>query len=325
MPKAIIIRKYGNSDVLRVEQICVGDPGEGELRIRQTAVGVHYHDIYVRTGLYKTLKLPGVPGVEAAGIVESIGSGVTNFKLGDRIGYITSGYGAYATHRLLHEKLALKLPNFVSDELIATNFSRAMTVQMLVERITKLNSMHTILVTAASGGVGRLLCQRANLIGACVIGSVSTPEKAKLAHSYGCNHSLVYDQKNFLTEVMDITDGKGVDVVYDSVGADTFDVSLEVLAPCGHLVNFGQSSGPVDPLLMSTLANKSLTVTRPIIFHYINDFQVYENMAIAVFKSFKNRTLIVPDPDPHSLENASVAHDILESRRGGGSLYLVPS
>ena len=251
MPKAIIVREYGSSKVLRMEDIRVDEPSEGELLIRQTAIGVNFHDVYVRSGLYKTLVLPGVPGCEAAGVVEGVGSGVSNFLSGDRIAYVTSGYGAYATHRLLDENLALKLPDFVSDELIATNFLRAMTVQILLEQVVQLKSNHTILVTAAAGGVGRLICQRANSLGSLVLGTVSTEQKAVLANSYGCKHPIVFNKQDFVSKVMDITGRKGVDIVYDSVGADTFENSLEVLAPCGHLINFGQSSGPVSPLLMS--------------------------------------------------------------------------
>ena len=324
MPKAILMREFGSSSVLQVEEISIGTPGEGELFVSQSAIGVHYHDIYVRTGLYKTLNLPGIPGIEATGTVESIGPGVTDFKIGDRIVYVTSSYGAYATHRLLDAKLAVKLPKFVSDELIATNFSRALTVQMLTKQVLNLQSSHSILVTAASGGVGRLLCQYAHLLGVRVIGSVSTLEKTEVAKSYGCDYALIYGQKDFISVIMDITDGKGVDVVYDSVGADTFCQSLEALSLCGHLVNFGQSSGPVGPLRMAALSKKSLTVTRPILFHYIADSEIYKTMAGSVFNTFREGTLSLPPAEPHSLENASVAHDILESRRGGGSLYLVP-
>ena len=324
MPKAIIVREYGGSKVLALEEVYVGNPEGRQLRVRQTAIGVHYHDIYVRTGLYKTLNLPGIPGVEATGEVEAIGPDVTEFTIGDRIVYLTSSYGAYATHRLLDQNFALKLPRFFSGELIATNFSRALTVHMLIKHVTNINSGHTILVTAATGGVGRLLSQWANSLGVCVIGSVSTSEKTALAKSYGCKYCLIYDQKDFMSQVKDITDGGGVDAVYDSVGADTFDISLDALTKCGHMVNFGQSSGPVPPVLMSRLAEKSITVTRPIIFHYIENPDVYRKMASSVFSYLQNGKLILPNFEPLNLENASKAHDILESRRGGGSIYLVP-
>ena len=324
MQKAIVIREYGNSTVLKLEEINVDNPATGEILIRHTAIGVHFHDIYVRSGLYKTLNLPGIPGIEAAGIVEKTGKGVLNFKPGDRVGYITSEYGAYASHRVLEQSLAIKLPNFLSDDVIATNFTRAMTVQMLINYVTKLTPDHTILVTAATGGVGKLLCQWASYLGVCVIGSVSTPEKAELAKSYGCKYALLYGQKNFMSQILDITNQRKVDIVYDSVGSETFDVSLNTLKLCGHLVNFGQSSGSVNPLLMSTLAKKSLTVSRPIIFHYIANLELYEKMANAVFYAFNKKIISAPSPEPYDLENASVAHDVLESRRGGGSLLLTP-
>ena len=324
MQSAIVVREYGNSDVLKLEKINVGNPGAGELFIRHTAIGVQFHDIYVRSGLYKTLNLPGIPGVEATGVVEKTGKGVVGFSPGDRIGYISSAYGAYASHRVLDQNLAIKLPGFLSDDVIATNFTRAMTVKMLIEHVTKLTPDHTILVTAASGGVGRLLCQWATSLGVSVIGSVSNSEKAILAKSYGCKYALTYGQKDFMTKILEITNQNGVDIVYDSVGSETFEVSLKTLKSCGHLVNFGQSSGPVNPLLMAVLAKKSLTVSRPIIFHYIAKLELYKKMANSVFDAFNKNIIIAPDPEPYSLADASVTHDILESRRGGGSLLLKP-
>lgn len=324
MEKAIIIREYGNSKVLKLEDINVVRPNQDEIFIKHSAIGVHFHDCYVRSGLYKTLNLPGIPGLEAAGVIEEVGRGVSNFKTGDRIGYINSGYGAYSSHRVLDKRLAFKIPEFISDELIATNFSRSITVQMLIEEVTQLNPSDTILVTAATGGVGRLLCQWANALGACVIGTSSNEEKALIAKSYGCKYSLTYDQKDFNAQIRDITNGKGVEKVYDSVGLQTFQSSLESLAYCGHLINFGQSSGAVDPILMSTLSHKSLTISRPIIFHYIANEELYKKMTKAVFNAFKNKNINIPKAEGYSLKDASIAHDILESRRGGGSLFLKP-
>ena len=324
MEKAIVIREYGNSNVLKLENINVGSPDQDEIFIKHSAIGVHFHDCYVRSGLYKTLNLPGIPGLEAAGVIEEVGKGVSNFKPGDRIGYITSGYGAYASHRVLDKKLAFKIPEFISDELIATNFSRAITVQMLIKQVTRLQPDDTIIITAATGGVGKILSQLASSIGACVIGSVSTPEKALLAKSYGCKYALTYDQEDFISQIMDVTNGKGVDKVYDSVGLETFDSSVASLRSCGHLINFGQSSGPANPMLMSTLASKSLTVSRPILFHYIANSEIYKKMTDSVFEAFQSTSIIIPNPEPYNLEDAALAHNILESRRGGGSLFLKP-
>ncbi len=322
MASAIIVRKFGSSDVLNLEKISLKNPKDGEILIRQTAIGVHYHDIYVRSGLYKTLKLPGIPGIEAVGIIEDLGSNVKDFNLGDRIVYINSNYGAYSSHRVLDKNLAVKVPEFISDELMATSFSRTLTVIMLLEQVTQLNSNHTILVTAASGGVGKLMCEWASKVGSTVIGCVSTSEKLKIAEKHGCKHSLTYDQKNFINTIKDFTEGKGVDIVFDSVGLKTFDLSIQSLSKCGHLVNFGQSSGPVNPLLMSTLSEKSLTITRPILFHYLLNKEKYTKMANSVFKSFYGNFLTLPRTHGISLENVSEAHDALESRHGGGSIYL---
>ena len=324
MAEAIVIEKYGSSEVLKYKNLDIGSPKEDELLLRNTAIGVNYHDVYVRSGLYKTLKLPGVPGCEAAGVVEKIGASISDFKVGDRVAYITSEYGAYSSHININVEKVIKLPKFIGDELIATNFLRAMTVEMLLNRITVIDKTKTILVTAAAGGVGRLLCQWASSLGVKVIGSVSNLKKVAETKANGCNETLVVNQHDFSKKINQFTGGKGVDVVFDSVGKDTFNSSLESLAPCGFLVNFGQSSGAVDPLLMTTLAQKSLTVTRPILFHYFKSYKIYEQMAASVFKAFETGVLGVNNFSPFSLKDAKEAHDMLESRKGGGCVYLKP-
>ena len=324
MSKAIVLRNHGKSDVLQLEDVIVGKPKDNELLIRQTAIGVHFHDIYVRSGLYKTLELPGIPGLEAAGIVEDVGKNNINFNIGDRIGYITRYYGAYASHRVIDSKLVIKIPDYISDEVIATNFSRAITVQMLIEQVTQVKPNDTILITAATGGVGRLFSQWAKSKGACVIGSVGNEAKISLAHSFGCDYVFTYSQKDFLTQIMNITKGDGVNKVFDSVGKDTFENSLKSISTCGHLINFGQSSGPVEPVSMSTLAGKSLTISRPILFDYISNSNLYEKMADSVFRAFQNKQIKIPKLEPYKLKDASLAHDVLESRRGGGSVFLTP-
>jgi NADPH2:quinone reductase len=318
------LKEYGKSEVLKLEDVKVQKPQENEISIKQTAIGVHFHDVYVRSGLYKTLSLPGIPGLEAAGIVEEIGKKVTNFKPGDKVGYITKNYGAYTSHRNLDHKIAIKIPKNISAELIATNFSRAITVQMLMEEVTNVKANDIILITAVTGGVGKIFSQWAKSIGALVIGSVSSKEKALLAKSYGCDYTLIYDQPDFISKIMDITNGKGVDKVFDSVGKDTFENSIKSIRICGHLVNFGQSSGPVEPLLMSTLASKSLTVSRPILFDYISNSIVYKKMIDSVFNAFENNKIIIPKLRSFKLEDANLAHDMLESRQGGGSIFLTP-
>lgn len=324
MSEAIVIRQYGDSTVLMLEAVDLPDPAVGELRIRQTAIGVNYHDVYVRSGLYKTLALPGTPGCEATGVVEALGPDVKGFQIGDRIAYVTGGYGAYASHRNLPVSLAINIPDDISEQVVASNLLRAMTVEMLSTQVHKIESGMTILVHAAAGGVGRMLCQIASSLGATVIGTVGTTEKAETALANGCEHTILYREVDFIKAVAQITEGHGVNAVYDSVGADTFAGSIDALAMCGHLVNFGQSSGPVDPLLMSTLASKSLTVSRPILFHYLAVPEQYQSMAQRVFEKFSAGILHAADPMPVALKDARLAHDTLEGMAGGGSLVLIP-
>ena len=324
MSKAIVLRNHGKSNVLKLEDVFVEKPKDNELLIKQTAIGVHFHDIYVRSGLYKTLELPGIPGLEAVGVVQDVGNKSRDFNIGDRIGYITKYYGAYASHRVIDSKLAIKIPSYISDDVIATNFSRAITVQMLMEQVTQVKPNDIILITAATGGVGSLFSQWAKSKGACVIGSVGNDEKISLAHSLGCDYVFTYNQKDFVTQIMDITKGNGVDKVFDSVGKDTFENSLKSISACGHLINFGQSSGPVEPISMSTLASKSLTISRPILFDYISNSNLYKKMANSVFNAFQNNQIKIPKLEPYKLKDASLAHDVLESRRGGGSVFLTP-
>lgn len=322
MGKAIVLRKYGNSDQLKLEDVEIKKPSEDELLLKQTAIAVHFHDIYVRTGLYKTLSLPGIPGLEAVGVVEEIGEGVSDFFPGDRVGYIDRNYGAYATHRVVNKKLCFKVPDFISDEIIATNFSRAITVQMLMEMVTQVRASDTILITAVTGGVGKIFAQWAKSLGVQVIGTVGSKEKLALGKSFGCDYTLTYDQPDFIDEIFDITNGKGVDKVFDSVGKDTFENSLKSVSICGHIINFGQSSGPIDPIQMSLLAAKSLTISRPIIFDYISERETYIKMVQSVFNAFKNGNIKTPTLTPYSLKDAYLAHGMLESRKGGGSVFL---
>ena len=322
MGKAIVIRKYGNSAQLKLEDVEIQKPSEDELLLRQTAIAVHFHDIYVRTGLYKTLSLPGIPGLEAVGVVEEIGKGVSDFSPGDRVGYIDRNYGAYSTHKVVDKKLCFKVPDFISDEIIATNFSRAITVQMLMEMVTQVRASDTVLITAVTGGVGKIFVQWAKSLGVQVIGTVGSKEKLVLGKSLGCDYTLTYDQPNFLDEIFDITNGKGVDKVFDSVGKDTFENSLKSVSKCGHIINFGQSSGPIDPIQMSLLATKSLTISRPIIFDYISEREIFIKMAQSVFNAFKNGNIKTPTFTPYNLNDAYLAHDMLESRKGGGSVFL---
>ncbi|MBO6920545.1 MAG: quinone oxidoreductase [Rhizobiaceae bacterium] len=324
MAHAIILRNHGNSDALVHEDINVEDPKADELRIRQTGIGVNFHDIYVRSGLYKTLELPGIPGCEAVGVIEAIGENAKNLCVGDRVAYVTGSYGAYASHRILPAALAIKVPKELPDDLVASNLLRSMTVDMLLSRVAQVKSGDTILVQAAAGGVGRLLCQWASYLGATVIGTVGSNEKAERAKAAGCDYPILYRDVDFVEAVFDITNGEGVDIAYDSVGRDTFYGSLECLKFTGHLINFGQSSGSVTPLEMQQLATKSLSVSRPILFHYMDQNHVYRAMVSSAFKAFSEGVLQMEPVKRIPLELASQSHDILESRSGGGSLMFVP-
>ena len=324
MASIIEIEEYGPSSVLSFKERSIATPKAGEIQIKNLAIGVNYHDVYVRSGLYKTLKLPGVPGCEASGVIVKIGKNVEGFEEGERVTYLTREYGAYATHVNIESEKVLKLPATLTDELVATNFLRAMTVEMLINRITLVDSSKTILVTAASGGVGRLLCQWASFTGVKVIGSVGSQEKIQETKSNGCLETFVSNDKEFSKKILEVTDGIGVDIVFDSIGNDTFESSLASLAHCGYLINFGQSSGPIKPVLMTTLAEKSLSISRPILFHYLGNRKNYEKMASSVFKAFETGVLNVSNFSPFSLRDAEEAHNMLESRKGGGSIYLKP-
>jgi NADPH2:quinone reductase len=324
MAQAIMLRAYGGPEALQPETVEVGAPGEGELRVRQTAIGVNYHDVYVRSGLYNTLVPPGIPGIEGAGVVTAVGPGVEGFAEGDRIGYITNQYGAYASERILPAEIALSLPASMDDRLAATVLLKGLTAEMLLRHVHRVEAGMTILVHAAAGGVGRLLSQWASAIGATVIGTAGTAEKREIALAAGCAHVILYREVDFVAEVRRLTKGRGVDVAYDGVGGDTFYGSLDSLATFGHLVNFGQASGPVEPLAMPLLAAKSLTVTRPIIFHYTGDTDRLRKMAASLFAAFANGTLTAEPGEAFPLHEAARAHEVLEARTATSPLLLIP-
>ena len=324
MGTAIVLRETGGPEVLRSESIAVGKPGAGELRVRQTAIGVNFHDVYVRSGLYRTLTLPGIPGIEAAGVVEEVGREVSGFAPGDRVAYVTGRYGAYASDRLLLAELAVHLPPGVDERLAAAALLKGLTAEMLAREVHHIQPSQMVLVHAAAGGVGRLLCQLARHLGATVIGTVGSEEKAELARGAGCEHTILYRQESFVERVREITGGRGVDVAYDSVGKDTFSGSLESLALRGHLVNFGQSSGPVEPLEVAKLAARSNSLTRPILFHYIAQRDSLERMAASVFDAIARAVLTVEPGRTFPLAEAAAAHEQLQARTAPGPLLLVP-
>src|SRR6202167_4643905 len=254
MNYAIVLRETGGPDKLRYEAVEIADPGPGEILIRHTAIGVNFHDCYVRSGLYSTLKLPGIPGLEGAAVVEKVGPGVSGFAVGDRIAYIDTSYGAYSQRRLLSARLALRLPNNVTDEAAASLTIKGFTACMLLRKVHAVRSGETLMIHAAAGGVGQPLVRWAKHLGATVIATVGSEKKAAVARECGADYVILYREENFVERVAQITQGRGVDVAYDSVGADTFSGSLDSLGYLGTLVHFGQSSGSVPPFDGSRLA-----------------------------------------------------------------------
>jgi NADPH2:quinone reductase len=269
MPFAIVMHAPGGPDVLNFEEVSVPQPQSHEVVVRHTAIGVNFHDAYVRSGAYKTLELPGVPGIEAAGVIEAVGAEVTDFRPGDRVAYVTKSYGAYAEKRVIGQDSLVLLPPNVSDEVVAAILLKGLTARVLIEQVYRVQKGDWVLVHAAAGGVGLLLCQWARHLGARVIGTVSTQRKAEAASKAGCESVIISREEDFVARVLDITAGEGVQVAYDSVGKDTFFGSLQCLAPCGHLANFGQASGAVAPFEVSQLFPKSNSLSRPNVMEHL--------------------------------------------------------
>ena len=321
---AIVLKAHGGAENLLWDTVDVPPPGPGQIAIRHTAIGVNFHDTYVRTGLYKTLALPGVPGLEAAAVVEDVGPDVTAFAAGDRVIYYDTAYGGYAERRILPAALAMKIPTDIDDETAVVLNIKGMTACVLLRRVYTVRPGTRVLIHAAAGGVGQLLCGWAKHLGALVIGTAGSAEKAAVARRCGADHVILYRDEPFLEKVRALTGGQGVDVVYDSVGKDTFAGSLACLDYLGHLVNFGQSSGPVEPFHVSALAGKSLTLTRPMLFHYIRDRAALESVAQETFNAVRSGIIRAEVSAAYPLKDAGKAHQFLESRASTGSVVLTP-
>ncbi len=322
---AIVLREHGGPEVLRMETISIDQPASHELLVRQTAIGVNFHDCYVRSGLYSTMPLPGVPGLEAVGVIEEIGPGVRGWTIGDRVGWMSPSYGGYASHRILPAGLALRLPDSLGDAQAAASLMKAMTVSVLVRRVHVVRPGQRVLVHAGAGGVGQLLCNWCNHLGAEVIATVGSPEKANVATSAGAHTVIDYTTENFVERVRTVTGDEGVDVVYDGIGNDTFAGSLDCLAYEGTLVNYGQASGPVAAFTPSALATRSLQVARPVVFHYTRTDDRLQALARDAFDAFDAGILRPLEPLRLPLTEASRAHRLLESRQSPGGIVLVPS
>jgi len=321
MTKAIRVHESGGPEEMRWEDVAVGEPGRGEVRLRQTAVGLNFIDVYHRTGLYPQ-PLPFTPGVEGAGVVEAVGADITGLTVGDRVAY-AGPIGGYAEERLIAADRLVRLPDDIGDEQAAAMMLQGMTVDMLLNRVRTTQAGETILVHAAAGGVGLILCQWASANGATVIGAVSTEEKAGLARANGCDHPILYTKQDFVERVRELTGGKGVPVVYDSVGKDTFLRSFDCLAPRGLMVSFGQSSGNVEPFAPGILAQKgSLFLTRPTLFNYIADRRELEQSASALFDMVRSGKVRIDIGQRFPLSQAAEAHRALEARETTGSTVL---
>ena len=320
MTNSIIIHKHGGPDVMKWEQIPLKSPERGEVLINQTKIGLNFIDIYQRSGVYP-LDLPSSIGMEGVGVVESLGDGVENVKVGDRIGYVMGTPGSYTESRLYPADRLIKLPEFLSDSQAAAVLLKGLTVSYLINRTFVVKKGQTVLFHAAAGGVGLIACQWLSRLGVEVIGTVSTDEKAEKASAYGCHHTVNYSREDFTKKVEEITEGKGVPVVYDGVGADTFEGSLKCLAPFGVLASFGAASGAPPVLKIGDLAKKSLYLTRPGLGPHTATNKLTEEIANLLFDAIKNG-LSIPINHRYSLKYAAEAHRDLQSRKTTGSAIL---
>jgi NADPH2:quinone reductase len=318
---AIRIHQPGGPEVLKWEEVDSAEPGEGQVKLRQEAAGLNFIDVYHRTGFYPQ-PLPFTPGVEGAGVVEAVGPGVEHVKVGDRVAY-AGPIGGYAEERLIDADRVVKLPDSIDSEHAAGMMLQGMTAQMLVRSVFPVAKGDVILIHAAAGGVGLILCQWAAAIGATVIGTVGTEEKAELVRAHGCAHPIVYSRQDFVAEVERITEGEKLPVIYDSVGRDTFMRSLDCLKPRGLMVSFGQSSGPVAPFAPNLLAQKgSLYLTRPTLYNYVASRQQLEQSAGELFDIVSSGKVKVEVQQRFPLADAAEAHRALQARKTTGSTVL---
>lgn len=322
MPSAIVLHQAGAPENLKFEPIPASDLLSSEIRVKHTAVGVNFHDIYVRSGLYKTLTLPGVLGIEGVGIVTELGSEVQHLNIGDRIAYVYTGYGAYSEERTLPAELAIPFPADLDDHVVAATLLKGLTAHVLLHEVYAVKARDWVLVHAAAGGVGSLLCQWARHLGAHVIGTVGSEHKVELARRNGCHHVIQYRHEDFVARVNEITAGEGVQVAYDAVGKDTFLGSLACLAPCGHLANYGQASGPVPPFEVSALFPKSNSLSRPSVFQHLRTPAKLHAAAAALFQLLQDQVLQPGHIATFKLSEAAQAHHEMEARSRQGSVIL---
>jgi NADPH2:quinone reductase len=323
MVKAIRIHETGGPEKLVYEDVELPPPAAGEVRVRHTAIGLNFIDIYFRTGLYPT-PLPAIPGGEGAGVVVALGPGVTGFSPGERVAY-AAGPGSYAEERNVAAGVLVKLPDDVSDETAAAMMLKGLTSQYLLRRTYRVKKGDTVLIQAAAGGVGLIASQWAKHLGATVIGTVGSKDKAELAKAHGCDHVILYREEDFVGRVKEITDGALCDVVYDGVGKATFPAVLDCIRPLGTFVSFGNASGPVDAFSLVLLMQKgSLFVTRPTLFHYASKREWLDEMARELFDVVRSGAVKIPVHSRYGLSEAARAQTALESRSTTGATVLIP-
>jgi NADPH2:quinone reductase len=324
MSQAIRFHRTGGPEVLQLDEVTVGDPAPNEARVRNTAIGLNFIDTYHRSGLYP-LPLPSGVGLEACAVVEAVGSAVTVVKPGDRVGYAGGAPGAYSQVRNIAADRLVKVPDGIGDNQVAAMMLKGLTVWYLIHRTYKVEKGETVLFHAAAGGVGLIACQWLKALGATVIGTVGSDEKAKLARAHGCDHTIVYTRENFVERVKEITGGRKVPVVFDSVGKDTFMGSLDCLMPRGLLAVFGNGSGPVAAFDLNLLASKgALYVTRPSLVAYASRREDLEAGAKALFDVVKSGKVKIEINQTYALKDAAQAHRDLEGRKTTGSSVLLP-
>jgi NADPH2:quinone reductase len=324
MTKAIRIHEYGGPEVCSYDDIDVGAPGEGQVRLKHTAIGVNYLDIYHRSGMHKLDETPAVIGMEGAGVVTEVGPGVDDVKVGDRVCYHAI-LGSYSEERIAPAARLIPIPDGIDDKIAASMMMKGMTAEYLIMRCYPVKTGETVLVHAAAGGVGTIICQWLKQLGVTVIGTVSTNAKVDIAKANGCAHVIVSSKETVSERVREITDGAGVPVVYDGIGKDTFDDSLDCLSPRGFMVSFGNSSGIVEPVKLGTLAGHgSAYVTRPTVATYCASREDLLMSANALFDAVKAGHINVAAPQEYALADAAKSHADLQSRKTTGSLVLIP-
>jgi NADPH2:quinone reductase len=324
MTKAIRIHEHGGPEVLKYEDVDLGDVGPGEVRLRHNAIGLNFIDVYQRTGLYPLGDLPKTLGMEAAGVIEEVGSDVEDFKAGDRVAY-AMGLGSYSEERIWSTDRLVKLPDSIEDQTAAAMMLQGMTAYYLINRTYQVKAGDTILFYAAAGGVGLIACQWAKHLGATVIGCVGSEEKAELAKAHGCDHPILYRDENVPGRVKEITGGEGVPVVYDSIGKDSFDDSLDCLSPFGLMVSFGNASGPVDPFNIAALGPKgSLHITRQTLATHTATRALIDECAGALFDVVEGGHVKININQTYPLAETEQAHRDLEARKTTGSTVLLP-